>query len=130
MIGVDPMAGSLDPESVAGIELVGERYCAAHLRGVSLVIAAGHSQINRQVVADARRLGVWVSSSSDPDEGDFILPAIWSPGPLVLTISTSGASPALASVLRDQAAAALGPAAAGLTEILAELRRRLSIIWD
>jgi precorrin-2 dehydrogenase / sirohydrochlorin ferrochelatase len=40
----------------------------------------------------------------------------------VLTVSTSGASPALARVLRDRAAEALGPAAAGLVELLAELR--------
>ena len=95
VIGVDPVAGSLDPDSVAGIELVSEPYCTGQLRGVSLVIAAGPSEINRQVVADARRIGVWVSSSSDPDEGDFTVPAVWRSGPLVLTVSTSGASPAL-----------------------------------
>jgi precorrin-2 dehydrogenase / sirohydrochlorin ferrochelatase len=72
-------------------------------------------------VADARRLSIWVSSANDPDEGDFIIPAVWRSGPLLLTVSTSGASPALAAALRDRAAAVLGPAA-GLAAILAELR--------
>jgi siroheme synthase-like protein len=122
VIGVDPGAGSLDPDCVRGVELVGKPYRLDHLRGVSLVIAAGPPEVNRQVVTDARGLGLWVNSSSDPDEGDFTLPAVWRSGPLVLALSTSGASPALAARLRDQAAAALDPAAAGLTEILAELR--------
>jgi siroheme synthase (precorrin-2 oxidase/ferrochelatase) len=39
-----------------------------------------------------------------------------------LSVSTSGASPALAAALRDRAAEVLGPAAAGLAALLAELR--------
>jgi precorrin-2 dehydrogenase len=120
VIAVDPDARKLNP--VEGVEVVSDTYHSAHLRSVSLVIAAGPPDVNRQVVADARRRGIWVCSSSDPDEGDFTIPAVWNSGPLVVSVSTSGASPALASVLRDRAAAALGPAAAGLAEILAELR--------
>jgi siroheme synthase (precorrin-2 oxidase/ferrochelatase) len=41
---------------------------------------------------------------------------------LTLTVSTSGASPALATALRDRAARALGPSAGSLAAILAELR--------
>jgi precorrin-2 dehydrogenase len=122
VIGVDPAAGSLDPESVAGIEVLSEPYRAEQLQGASLVIAAGSPEINRQVVADARKMGAWVSSTSDPDAGDFTLPAVWRSGPLVLTVSTSGGSPALAAVLRDRAAQSLGPAAAGLAALLVELR--------
>jgi siroheme synthase (precorrin-2 oxidase/ferrochelatase) len=39
-----------------------------------------------------------------------------------LTVSTAGASPALAAALRDRAAEALGPAAPGLSALLAQLR--------
>jgi siroheme synthase (precorrin-2 oxidase/ferrochelatase) len=65
---------------------------------------------------------VWCCSASDPGEGDFTVPAVWRSGSLVLTVSTTGASPALAAALRDRAAEALGPAAAGLAALLAELR--------
>ncbi len=122
VIGVDPAAGPSATVLPAGIEVVTERYHADLLRGVCLVIAAGPEAVNRQVVADARRIGVWVCSTSNPGLGDFTIPAVWKSGPLVLTVSTSGASPALARVLRDRAAGALGPAAAGLVELLAELR--------
>ena len=73
-------------------------------------------------MADARRLGVWVCSVSEPGTGDFTVPAVWREGPLTLTVATAGASPALAVALRDRAVQALGPAAAGLAALLAELR--------
>ena len=122
VIGVDPAADRLDPAALEGIEVRGEAYHAEHLRGVSLAIAAAPPEVNRRVVADARRAGVWGCSTSDPGAGDFTVPAVWRSGPLVLTVSTSGASPALAAALRDRAAEALGPAAAGLATVLAELR--------
>jgi siroheme synthase-like protein len=122
VIGIDPAAGSLDPAALAGIVLVDRPYRSDQLHGASLVIAAGPAEVNGQVVADARRIGVWVCSTSDPEAGDFHVPAVWESGPLVLTVSTSGASPALAAALRDRAAQALWPAAAGLVSLLAELR--------
>ncbi len=122
VIGIDPAAGTLDRATLAGIEVVARPYQAEQLHGASLVIAAGPDEVNGQVVADARRIGAWVCSTSDPEAGDFLVPAVWTSGPLVLTVSTSGASPALAAALRDRAAQALGPAAAGLASLLAELR--------
>ena len=91
--------------------------------------AAATAAVNRRVVADARRAGVWVCSASDPDAGDFTVPAVWRDGPLTLTVATAGASPALAAALRDRAAEALGPAAAGLAALLAELRPEVSPAW-
>jgi siroheme synthase-like protein len=126
VIGVDPAAGLGDGDGPgplpAGIDLRAEPYRAEHLRGVSLAIASATPGVNRRVVADARASGVWVSSASDPGAGDFASPAVWRSGGLTLAVSTSGASPALAAALRDRAAAALGPAAAGLASALAEVR--------
>jgi precorrin-2 dehydrogenase / sirohydrochlorin ferrochelatase len=118
VVGVDP--GPI--EIPVGVELRAEPYRAEHLAGASLAFAAATAEVNRQVVADARRLGIWVTSASEPGSGDFTLPATWRDGPLTLTVSTSGASPALASALRDRAARALGTSAGGLAAILAELR--------
>src|SRR5262249_37370247 len=88
----------------------------------SLVFAAATEAVNREVVRDARAAGVWVNSASEPSAGDFMLPAAWRDGPLLVTVSTTGSSPALAAALRDRAAAALGPAA-GCVALLADLRR-------
>ena len=122
VVGIDPAAGGFASESLAGIEIIAEAYRAEHLRGASLAIAAAWPEVNRQVVADAQAMGVWVNSASDPEASDFSLPAVWKSGLLILTVSTSGASPALAAALRDRAAEALGPSAAGLATLLAELR--------
>ncbi len=104
------------------VEIRREAYQEEHLAGKVLVVAAGPPEVNRRVVADAKQLGVLVGSASDPEEGDFTVPASWVSGPLRLTVSTSGGSPALAAALRDRAAAALGPAAADLARLFAELR--------
>lgn len=118
VVGVDPAEGVETPD---GIVRRVEPYRAEHLSGVVLAFAAGPPELNRRVTADARAAGVWVNSASDPGGGDFTVPAVWRDGGLILTVSTSGASPALAAALRDRAASALGPAA-GLTATLAELR--------
>ena len=122
VVGIDPLVKSFDDDALSRMHVISERYQIEHLRGIDLVVAAASAVVNQQIVADARKKNIWVCSATDPDEGDFTIPAVWTSGPLVLTVSTSGASPALACILRDQAAAALGPAAVGLSEIFAELR--------
>lgn len=120
VVAVDPSA---PPDNTPdGVEVRAQAYRPEHLRGMSLVFAAAPADVNRQVTADARREGIWVSSASEPDEGDFTVPAVWREGPLAVAVSTSGASPALAAALRDRLAGELGPPAAGLTALLAELR--------
>ena len=119
VIGVDPSPGVDDVE---GVERRAEAYGPGHLSGVCLAIAAATSEVNRRVVADAKAAGVWVNAATDPDAGDFRVPAVWREGGLTLTVATAGASPALASALRDRAAEALGPSASGLAATFALLR--------
>ncbi len=120
VIGVDP-APTAEALS-AGLDLRAEPYQTAHLQGVCLAFAAGPPDVNERVVAEARSAGLWVNSASDPGSGDLTIPAVWRSGGLTLTVSTSGASPALALALRDRAAAAIGPEAGGLIALLAEVR--------
>ena len=121
VLGVDPAAGERDlpPGNLA---IVAEPYDARHWQGRVLAIAAATPQVNQRVVHDAHQAGIWVCSASDPDAGDFTVPAVWRDGPVTLAVSTHGSSPALAATLRDRAAAAFGPAAGGLSQLLAELR--------
>lgn len=120
VIGVDPRIRG--DGALLEIETYSEPYRREHLRGVSLVIAAATREVNRQVVVDARACGIWVGSASEPTKGDFTVPAVWRDGLLTLTISTAGASPALAAVIRDHAANAIRTSAPGLLNLLAELR--------
>lgn len=117
VVGVDPAGGEVE-----GVGVRAEAYRTEHLEGVRLAVAAASREVNRQVVADARRLGIWVNSATEPDSGDFRVPAVWREGPLTLTVATGGASPALAARLRDRAARAIGPGAAALAGALAEVR--------
>jgi siroheme synthase-like protein len=121
VIGVDP--APIEPPE--GVPVQRESYRAEHLNGIALAFATATPEVNRQVVADAKKAGVWVCSASEPDTGDFITPAVWREGGLTLTVSTAGASPALAAGLRDRAANALGPSASGLVAVLTELRPQI-----
>lgn len=118
--GVDPQG--FDQAAELGVELKFEVYQSSHLVGAKLVIASASPEVNQAVVLDARSKGIWVSSASEPKQGDFTVPAVWRSGPVTVAVSTGGASPALAATLRDRAAQAIGPEAALLAMILIDLR--------
>ena len=118
--GVDPLGA--DWAADRGVDHQAEPYAPVHLVGAWLAVAAAAPEVNRRVVADARRQGILVASASDPRDGDFTVPAVWRDGPITLAVSTGGASPGLAATLRDRAAGAIGPEAAALAQILLDLR--------
>lgn len=120
--GVDPSPLVIAEADRPEFEWILEPYRSAHLEGMSLAVAAAPPEVNRQVVADARRRGILVSSASDPTQSDFSFPAIWRSGPVVVSVGTSGASPALAASLRDQLGPQIDPAAVRLAELLLQLR--------
>lgn len=65
-----------------------------------VITATDDPSVNAAVAADATRAGVWVNSADDPANCSFILPAVARRGPVIVSVSTGGASPALASHLR------------------------------
>ncbi len=87
----------------AALTLVKRPYVPSDLEGMVVVVAATDDRrVNAQVSADARRAGVLVSVVDAPHESDFIVPAVVRRGDLLIAISTSGRSPALASHLRRE----------------------------
>ncbi|RUL89378.1 precorrin-2 dehydrogenase/sirohydrochlorin ferrochelatase family protein [Tautonia sociabilis] len=120
VVAIDPVGFPGPPPP--GLTILAEPYRTEHLEGALLAFASATPEVNRLVVADARRLGILVNAASDPTSGDFSLPAVHRDGPLLLAVSTGGAGPALAGSLRDRAAVALGPSASGMALLLAELR--------
>ncbi len=91
-----------------------------------VVVCTDDPVVQQRVFDDGERLGVWVNAADDPDRCSFTLPAVARRGPVIVAVSTSGASPALAQVLRDRAAAAALPE--GIEDIavhLATERRRI-----
>jgi siroheme synthase-like protein len=81
-------------------------YRSTDLAGHRLVMTAtDDAAVNAQVAFDARVAGLWVNSADDPVNCSFILPAVARRGPVVVSVGTDGASPALARHLRDRIAA-------------------------
>ena len=98
-------------------------YHAEDLDGQQLVFAATDRRAVTEVVtADARRRGVWVNAADDPAFCDFLLPAVLRRGRLTVAVSTGGASPALASRVRNDLEAHLPPEYEELVELAAEVR--------
>jgi precorrin-2 dehydrogenase/sirohydrochlorin ferrochelatase len=98
-------------------------YRAGEAGDYRLVIAATDSpETNHAVFADAERAGVWINAADDPGNCSFTLPAVLRRGSLVVTVSTNGRSPALASWLRERLEASLGPEYETLLELLADER--------
>lgn len=76
---------------------------ASDVIGMRLVVATtGVSEVDALVAAEARRHGALVNSADRPEECDVFLTATARWGPVVLSVTSSGRSPALAAVLRDQ----------------------------
>ncbi len=69
-----------------------------------VMTATDDPAVNAQVAADARGARVWANSADDPDNCSFILPAVARRGLVTVAVSTGGASPALASRLRNDIA--------------------------
>jgi siroheme synthase-like protein len=90
-----------------------------------VVTATGIPEVDGSVYADAESAGVWANSADDIAHSSFILPAVHRDGPVTVSVSTSGLSPALASWLRTRLAAECGEGLGVLAQLLAEARANL-----
>ena len=81
--------------------------------------------INRRIEADAARHGVLCNFADAPDRGHFLLPAIVERGDLLVSISTSGASPAVARRLRQALESYFGEEYGPFLRILGRVREHL-----
>lgn len=73
----------------------------ADLDGVAFAIAAAPADVNRAVARAAGTRGVFVNAVDDPANGSAFLGGVVRKGGVTLAISTDGAAPALAGLLRE-----------------------------
>jgi precorrin-2 dehydrogenase/sirohydrochlorin ferrochelatase len=91
------------------IEVRKRRYRRGDLRGALLAFAATNDPgAQRAVAAEARRAGVPINLADDAEKSGFLVPATFGHGDVRVAISTSGASPALARLLKAQLQSSLG----------------------
>jgi len=115
-----------DFASLDGVICHKRPYEAGEVAGYRLVITAtSDPAVNRQVFLEGEEAGIWVNSADDPANCAFALPARVRQGPLLVTFSTSGSSPALSTWLRRRYGPEFGPEYAVLVEVLTEYRARL-----
>ena len=101
-------AGVRELANERAIELLPRAYTSADLDGKRLVIAAtNRSDVNARVAADAQARSIPVNVVDDPALCSFIMPAIVDRSPVLVAVSTAGASPVLARLTRGRIETAL-----------------------
>jgi siroheme synthase-like protein len=98
-------------------------YRPGDLKGARLAFAATDDPAtNRAVWREARQRRVWINVADDPALCTFTVPAVLEHADLTVAVSTGSASPALARLVRDTIAQAIGPEYGTLAMLLADLR--------
>jgi siroheme synthase-like protein len=122
------VAPEVDPaiEALPGVTVERRPYLRGEVAGERLVIAATDDRaVNRAVYEDAEACAVWVNAADEPESCTFTMPARIRRGPLLVTISTAGHSPAVAAWLRARLVAEIGPEYEDLLQVVGEVRAEL-----
>jgi siroheme synthase-like protein len=121
---VTVVAPEVDDELRAlDVHVLQRRFARADVDGRWLVLAATDDRdVNRTVSEAAAERQILCNVADDPELCTFILPALVRRDPIVVAVSTGGASPALAQRLRDEIGAVVGPKHAELARRLQALR--------
>ncbi len=90
-----------------------------------VITATDDPSVNRRVYLDCESAGVWCNSADDLDNCSFILPAVVRRDDVLVTVSTTGRSPAVASWLRRRIDDVLSPHIGRLVDAAAQARERI-----
>lgn len=113
--------------AVEGSISIRERaYQSADLKDMFLVIGATDDEkLNGQISQDAGQTGTLCNIADRPEACNFILPSVVRRGDLVITISTSGQSPALAKRLRRKLEEQFGEEYSDFLLLMGAIRKKL-----
>lgn len=105
---------------------VARAYEKGDLQGFALAfVATADRSVNAEVTAEAQERRVLVNAVDDPPNCDFIMPSIVRKGDIIVAISTSGGSPAMARKLREQMEEFFSEEDAELLALASEVRKEL-----
>jgi len=101
-------------------------YRDGDLDGARLVFAASDDeQLNRRVARAARQRSIPVNVADQPEESSFVLPSIVDRSPVIIAVSSGGASPILARLLRARLESLIPDSYGALAELAKRFRERV-----
>jgi precorrin-2 dehydrogenase / sirohydrochlorin ferrochelatase len=121
---LDPPLADLAEQGLIGYR--GREFSEDHLDGVFLVIAAtSDAMLNHRVSEAAHSRGLLVNAVDQPSDCNFIVPSILRRGDLIVSVSTSGKSPAFARKIREDLEEHFGDEFESFLAIMGRLRERV-----
>lgn len=106
-----------------GITLINTNYDEKYLEGALLVIAATDNEaVNEKVALDAGKRNLIVNVVNRPELCSFIVPSTITRGELCISISTGGASPAVAKKIRKELETIFGAEYEKYLDLLTKMR--------
>ncbi|MDX1709045.1 MAG: bifunctional precorrin-2 dehydrogenase/sirohydrochlorin ferrochelatase [Desulfobacterales bacterium] len=126
VVSPDPTPQLKNLAAEGTIQLKERPYESDDVKRMFLVIGATDDErLNRQISTDAERLSTLCNIADRPEVCNFILPAVVRRGDLMITISTSGQSPALAKKLRIKLETQFGEEYADFLKLMGAIREKL-----
>jgi len=108
------------------IQATRRNYETEDLNDAFLAVAATNDiKTNEKVATEARKIGILVNVVDKPDISDFIVPSYFRRGDIIVAVSTSGRSPALARKIRGELERDFKAEYAQLAVIANEVRNEL-----
>ncbi len=108
------------------VSCIKKKYSSTDLDSMFLVIGATDNRdVNRQIADDAGKKMILCNIADFPEGSSFVLPSIVQRGELVITVSTSGKSPALAKKLRKELESQFGQEYAEFLVLMGRIRKWL-----
>jgi precorrin-2 dehydrogenase / sirohydrochlorin ferrochelatase len=108
------------------IRLLSGDFDESHIEGACIVTAATNDKaLNRRISEAAKSRNILVNVVDQPEECSFIVPSMIKRGSLLIAVSTSGKSPALAKKIRETLSVEFGKEYGYFLNIMAGIRKRL-----
>jgi precorrin-2 dehydrogenase/sirohydrochlorin ferrochelatase len=108
------------------VSIQGTEFKEDELNGAYMVIAATDDPIeNSRIGKSAKKRGILVNVVDQPDDCNFIVPSIVKRGDLIIAVSTSGKSPALARKLRKELESLYGKEYEDYLNLMGGLRKEI-----
>lgn len=105
------------------IAIINRPFEPTDLDGAALVFVADHGADGQAAMAEARARNIPLNVVDVPAECDFYTPSIIERAPITIAISSEGAAPVLARLIRARIEAALSPRIGAVARLAGSLRK-------